>query len=153
MNLMENTTTTVCVMDAASSLGFQLVHSLLRRGYLVHAAFQSNSLSQGSFLLSFLFSFFCWILFNYSLELILYDIFTSLFQLVMRWLNSYRYCEKHLYLENSRISNCLLSDNDWSFSLLNNITSFLRIFLFKYLFEYNRQSTLYRVVVIIIIKS
>lgn len=46
MNLKENTTT-VCVMDASSSLGFQLVHSLLRRGYLVHAVFQSHSLSQG----------------------------------------------------------------------------------------------------------
>jgi nucleoside-diphosphate-sugar epimerase len=35
--------TTVCVMDASSRLGFGLVESLLQRGYTVHAAIQNYS--------------------------------------------------------------------------------------------------------------
>ncbi|KNA14845.1 hypothetical protein SOVF_103670 [Spinacia oleracea] len=38
---------TVCVMDASGLLGFELVKTLLQRGYFVHASLQSDSRFQG----------------------------------------------------------------------------------------------------------
>ncbi|QHO44472.1 uncharacterized protein DS421_5g171340 [Arachis hypogaea] len=38
----DHTAQTVCVMDASAHLGFALVHTLLHRGYTVHASFQTQ---------------------------------------------------------------------------------------------------------------
>lgn len=43
---------TVCVMDASGLLGFELVKTLLQRGYFVHASLQSDSRFQGQFVSS-----------------------------------------------------------------------------------------------------
>ena len=38
------TSKTVCVMDASGRLGSSIVHRLLQRGYSVHAALQNHGL-------------------------------------------------------------------------------------------------------------
>uniref|UniRef100_A0A2P2JC68 3-beta hydroxysteroid dehydrogenase/isomerase domain-containing protein n=1 Tax=Rhizophora mucronata TaxID=61149 RepID=A0A2P2JC68_RHIMU len=43
---VDETSKTVCVMDASGSLGSTLVHSLLLRGYTVHAALQNHGTLQ-----------------------------------------------------------------------------------------------------------
>ncbi|XP_052208835.1 cinnamoyl-CoA reductase 1-like [Diospyros lotus] len=42
-SLEQSSSTVVCVMDASGSLGSNLVHRLLQRGYTVHAALQSHT--------------------------------------------------------------------------------------------------------------